>query len=425
MSIFASNDFEQAKVINEKIAGLEKKSKESGISYSILKQVYDRGMAAWKTGHRPGASQQQWAFARVNSFITKGSGTWGKADKDLASKVRSAKKEDVKEAVLGHDFGTNPFSKKEAEQAKKLAKQYSVRVKPHRNPKSKNHLEFHGGTRNLQAFYRNLQMIMNEEDVKEADSDYMKGVAKDKKDDRAAQFDKQAKMDDDDPNAYKPAPGDKDKDGEMKKTKLSKHTKAYHAKFGKKESVKSVFTGEVNHFAEAKIKFRNERDVEKHKQNLLMAMEIAVDADGDYTNAVKQIEKLERGLSKNPSVAAALKFYAEDVEFPQDIADELQEKNPGLWANIHAKRKRIKAGSGERMRKKGEKGAPKELPEEDVMKMIEGRYSKYSDLLMQRARIIGDVGKQAFMGKSQEIKKIDRLIAKELKKLGVEPDAAG
>tara|TARA_R100000664_G_scaffold26776_1_gene37089 strand:+ start:135 stop:308 length:174 start_codon:yes stop_codon:yes gene_type:complete len=30
----------------------------------------------------------------------------------------------------------------------------------------------------------------------------------------------------------------------------------------------------------------------------------------------------------------------------------------GLWANIHAKRKRIKAGSGERMRKKGAKGAP-------------------------------------------------------------------
>ena len=33
-------------------------------------------------------------------------------------------------------------------------------------------------------------------------------------------------------------------------------------------------------------------------------------------------------------------------------------KNQGLWANIHAKRKRIKDGSGERMRKKGEKGAP-------------------------------------------------------------------
>jgi len=30
----------------------------------------------------------------------------------------------------------------------------------------------------------------------------------------------------------------------------------------------------------------------------------------------------------------------------------------GLYANIHKKRKRIKAGSGEKMRKAGEKGAP-------------------------------------------------------------------
>lgn len=31
---------------------------------------------------------------------------------------------------------------------------------------------------------------------------------------------------------------------------------------------------------------------------------------------------------------------------------------PGLYANIHAKRARIKAGSGEKMRKVGAKGAP-------------------------------------------------------------------
>tara|TARA_R100000030_G_scaffold7447_1_gene5212 strand:- start:571 stop:720 length:150 start_codon:yes stop_codon:yes gene_type:complete len=31
---------------------------------------------------------------------------------------------------------------------------------------------------------------------------------------------------------------------------------------------------------------------------------------------------------------------------------------PGLYANIHAKRKRIAAGSGEKMRKIGSKGAP-------------------------------------------------------------------
>ena len=74
--------------IRDRIEGLKKKSEKSGISYSILKKVYDRGMAAYKTGHRPGASAQQWAFARVNSFITKGKGTWGGADKDLAAKVR-------------------------------------------------------------------------------------------------------------------------------------------------------------------------------------------------------------------------------------------------------------------------------------------------------------------------------------------------
>ena len=38
--------------------------------------------------------------------------------------------------------------------------------------------------------------------------------------------------------------------------------------------------------------------------------------------------------------------------------DEINEGGPGLWANIHAKRQRIKAGSGERMREPGSKGAP-------------------------------------------------------------------
>ena len=77
--------------IDEAIKGLQNKAKKTGMPYSILKKVYDRGMAAWKGGHRPGTTQQQWAFARVNSFVTKSSGTWGKADKDLADKVRASK----------------------------------------------------------------------------------------------------------------------------------------------------------------------------------------------------------------------------------------------------------------------------------------------------------------------------------------------
>ena len=83
-----SNMSEDKRLYVETIAGLKKKAEKSGMPYSILKKVYDRGMAAWKSGHRPGASQQQWAFARVNSFVTKSSGTWGGADKDLAKQVR-------------------------------------------------------------------------------------------------------------------------------------------------------------------------------------------------------------------------------------------------------------------------------------------------------------------------------------------------
>ena len=83
---------EGAKLVYETIKGLKNKAEKSGMPYSILKKVYDRGMAAWRGGHRPGTSQQQWAFARVNSFVTKSSGTWGGADKDLAKQVRGSKK---------------------------------------------------------------------------------------------------------------------------------------------------------------------------------------------------------------------------------------------------------------------------------------------------------------------------------------------
>jgi len=38
--------------------------------------------------------------------------------------------------------------------------------------------------------------------------------------------------------------------------------------------------------------------------------------------------------------------------------EDVSEESKGLWANIHAKRERIKNGSGERMRKPGSKGAP-------------------------------------------------------------------
>ena len=77
-----------AAAVYESIAAVKKKAEKTGMPYSVLKKVYDRGMAAWRGGHRPGATQVQWALARVNSFVTKSSGTWGGADKDLAKQVK-------------------------------------------------------------------------------------------------------------------------------------------------------------------------------------------------------------------------------------------------------------------------------------------------------------------------------------------------
>ncbi len=77
-------------------AALKKKAQASGISFSILKQVYNRGLAAWKTGHRPGANQQQWGYARVNSFITGGK-TRTTADADLWKKHKAMTEETLNE----------------------------------------------------------------------------------------------------------------------------------------------------------------------------------------------------------------------------------------------------------------------------------------------------------------------------------------
>ena len=64
--------------LDETIKAVQNKAKKINMPYSILKQVYNRGMDMHgKVVYRPGATQQQWALARVNSFVTKSSGTWG------------------------------------------------------------------------------------------------------------------------------------------------------------------------------------------------------------------------------------------------------------------------------------------------------------------------------------------------------------
>ena len=66
-------------------------SKVSGVKKKIIEEVWERGAAAWAGSHRPGATQVQWAKARVYSFLSGGK-TQQTADKDLWEEHLESKK---------------------------------------------------------------------------------------------------------------------------------------------------------------------------------------------------------------------------------------------------------------------------------------------------------------------------------------------
>ena len=68
---------------------LEEKSKVTGVPLKHIKHVAQKGYAAWRTGHRPGATESQWGYARVHSYLLCGKTHYGPDSAD----VRRAKKE--------------------------------------------------------------------------------------------------------------------------------------------------------------------------------------------------------------------------------------------------------------------------------------------------------------------------------------------
>ena len=77
-----------------------------------------------------------------------------------------------------------------------------------------------------------------------------------------------------------------------------------------------------------------------------------------------------------------------------------------LWANIHKKRQRIKRGSGERMRKKGEKGAP--TPAQMARAKGEGVNLDRENERIEREKA---ADKKKFMDRRQRARQQDRQIA--------------
>lgn len=185
---------ESVEELDENTEALKKKASASGVSLSTLKTVYKRGVAAWNSGHRPGTTPQQWGMARVNSYITKGKGTYGGADKDLheGGEPGEFNITDIEEACWD--------THKQVGMKKKNGK-----MVPNCVPKNEE----------------------VQEDSRMDNPAYHKGVSNKTAQARVSHWKKMDKLSDKNPKAYEPAPGDA-----TAKTTTSKHTKKYHDMFG-------------------------------------------------------------------------------------------------------------------------------------------------------------------------------------------------
>ena len=65
----------------------------------------------------------------------------------------------------------------------------------------------------------------------------------------------------------------------------------------------------------------------------------------------------------------------------KEFVENLEESKPGLWANIHAKRKRIKNGSGEKMRTPGSKGAPTAQDFKNSQEQVEAQFDMIEEMV--------------------------------------------
>lgn len=208
---YLQSEMEESYIEEAASKGLAAKAKASGVSLSTLQKVYKRGVAAWNSGHRPGTTPQQWGMARVNSYITKGKGTYHGADKDLRS-------EGLDEACW------------------KTHKKVGMKEK--------------GG--------RMVPNCVPKEEV-QSDSRYKKdvyhsGLSDKTREARVRHWKKADKLPDSHPDANKPAPGDAEA-----KTKPSIHTLKYRRMYGEEviQEKKNVKLGKVTRLpAGSKKKFQ-------------------------------------------------------------------------------------------------------------------------------------------------------------------------
>ena len=73
------------------VKSIEGASKVTGVPVGPIRESYNRGVAAWRTGHRPGATKEQWGIARYRSMLLCGK-THYTTDSDLVQKAKKTAK---------------------------------------------------------------------------------------------------------------------------------------------------------------------------------------------------------------------------------------------------------------------------------------------------------------------------------------------
>ncbi len=293
------------------------------VTLGQLKRVYRRGAGAFSTSHRPNMSRHGWAMARVNTFLKMMRGgkvkeSYRKADQDIAKSSmvkddqRKTSEAAMKKKVYGMDMGDDE---------KTVFKSYMSH-----------------------CMMNDADMV----DTKDMDMDKtMSSCAVQYKKDRAMMMEKneenkaqltekQKKL----PPALKKAILEKmRKEGKISEEEKEESEASYHTgKKKKSESKKKKYSygspNEKDHYFDSKEKAM--KDAEK------------MGLKGIHTHKTEDGKTL---YMAGPNHEAFMKRHKE-------ILKEKEKSDSSLWENIRKKKERIKRGSGEKMRKKGDKGAP-------------------------------------------------------------------
>lgn len=324
---------------------LADKAKKSGISVGTLRKVYNRGMAAWKTGHRPGTTPQQWGMARVNAFIVKKKKGGLNHDKDLAHVIHP------------DDDMMNEVKKQEVDAMKKVSKDMQSVLKSYQKIANMGDKELKNTIHNKD--YKkvldardtilkmigtlNTKMLMQKEnfEIVEASAGEMIDKLFKTNGDKMMQYGvakllnmtgvKVAMaMQKQNPVGFKNTMVAMGKDNKIKLAtnnalmKMFKQQGVKPLPEGLEERVKDGKLDPLSKMGKSKLTGSEinqyYRDNPKQKaaardKSVKKAIELALDLSGATNYAIKEIEKFKKGLSRHPAVKLALRHANESKEF--------------------------------------------------------------------------------------------------------------